>query len=133
MSAESCVFDLKAQSFQTKVLTDFIDVVGNGTLRLLEQRTYNAFDSENDSDYQDKMMPYIQTDLLVEEIANLKLETNGKALAVKKEVSKIDKDRFSALAYAIFYVCEYENQTKMFHKYEFDDLFRFRAPNIWGR
>lgn len=133
MSAESCVFDLKAQSFQTKVLTDFIDVVGNGTLRLLEQRTYNAFDSENDPDYQDKMMPYIQTDLLVEEIANLKLETNGKALSVKKEVSKIDKDRFSALAYAVFYVCEYENQTKMFHKYEFDDLFRFRAPNIWGR
>lgn len=128
-NAEECLFDMKAQSYQTKVITDFIDVVDNGTLRLLESRQYDVFAAERDETYQEKFMPFIQTDLLVDEIANLKLESNGRSLSIKKEVSKIDKDRFSALSYAIFYVLEFENTVQK-QDYDIDDIFTFRAPQI---
>ena len=128
-NAEDCLFDMKAQGNQTKVITDFIDVVDNGTLRLLESKQYDVFASERDESYQERFMPFIQTDLLVDEVANLKLETNGRNLSVKKEVKRIDKDRFSALAYAIFYALEYENVTQK-QEYDFDDIFAFRAPQI---
>ena len=60
-----------------------------------------------------RVLPYIQTDLLFEEIANLKLKhmTNG-ALSVEKVVKKVDKDRFSALSYLIFYITEYCSAVK---------------------
>lgn len=128
-NAEECLFDMKAQSYQTKVITDFIDVVDNGTLRLLESRQYDVFAVDHDENYQERFMPYIQTDLLIEEVANLKLESNGKSLAIKKEVSKIDKDRFSALAYAIFYALEFENTVQQ-QEYDLNDIFSFRAPQI---
>lgn len=128
-NAEDCLFDMKAQSYQTKVLTDFIDVVDNGTLRLLEPKQYDVFAAERDETYQEKFMPFIQTDLLIDEIANLKLESNGRSLSVKKEVSRIDKDRFSALSYAIFYVLEFENTIQK-QDYNLDDIFSFRAPQL---
>lgn len=128
-NAEDCLFDMKAQSYQTKVITDFIDVVDNGTLRLLESKQYDVFAVDHDETYQERFMPYIQTDLLIEEVANLKLESNGKSLAIKKEVSKIDKDRFSALAYAIFYALEFENTVQQ-QEYDLEDIFSFRAPQL---
>ena len=56
------------------------------------------------------MLPFIQTDFMVEEIANLKLKTlPSGAITVEKAVSKMNKDRFSALLYVIFYIMEFEN------------------------
>ena len=47
------------------------------------------------------------------EIANLKLKVmSGNNLSVEKVVRKIDKDKFSALAYCIFYILEFCNQEK---------------------
>ena len=125
-----CLYEMKAQTAQTKIIGNFIDVVDSGTLRLLEQKQYDVFAAERDEEYQGKFMPYIQTDLLVEEVANLKLETNGKNLSVKKEVGRIDKDRFSALAYVIYYILEYENNVVTTNAVDFEDIFMFRAPQI---
>ena len=125
-----CLYEMKAQTAQTKIIGDFIDVVDSGTLRLLEQKQYDVFAAERDEEYQGKFMPYIQTDLLIEEVANLKLETNGKNLSVKKEVGRIDKDRFSALAYVIYYILEYENNVVTTNTVDFEDIFMFRAPQI---
>lgn len=106
--AEKCLFDMKAQHFQSKVVADFIDVVESGKLKLLEKKQDTDFSSKDKQNMDLRVLPYIQTDLLFEEIANLKLKhmTNG-ALSVEKVVKKVDKDRFSALSYLIFYITEY--------------------------
>lgn len=129
ISAEDCLFDLKAQSYQSKVITDFIDVVDSGVLRILEQRQYDVLQSDKQIDYQDKFMPFIQTDLFVEEVSNLKLETNGKNLQVKKAVNRMNKDRWSAVAYAIFYIMEFENDTVKTYA-DYSEAFAFRAPRV---
>lgn len=106
--AEKCLFDMKAQGFQSKVITNFIDSVESGKLRLLVKKQDSDFTFKDRESIELNILPYTQTDLLFEEIANLKLKPlNSGALTVEKVVRKVDKDRFSALAYLIFYIIEY--------------------------
>ena len=47
------------------------------------------------------------------EITNLRLKVlSGNNLTVEKVVRKIDKDKFSALSYGIFYIMEFCNKDK---------------------
>lgn len=111
--AEKCLFDMKAQRYQSKVVADFIDVVESGKLKLLEKRQESDFTSKEKQNMDLNVLPYIQTDLLFEEIANLKLKNmQGGALSVEKVIKKVDKDRFSALSYLIFYITEYCSAVK---------------------
>lgn len=111
--AEKCLFDMKAQHFQSKVVADFIDAVESGKLKLLEKRQDADFTVKDKQNMELNVLPYVQTDLLFEEIANLKLKhMNNGALSVEKVVKKVDKDRFSALSYLIFYITEYCSAVK---------------------
>lgn len=107
---ENILFDMKAQSYQSKVVSYFIDAVDSGKLRLLQQRKDSDFSQAEKDDYENQVLPYIQTDFMFEEIANLKLKTlPSGAITVEKAVSKMNKDRFSCLSYLIFYIMEFEN------------------------
>lgn len=109
-NAERCLFDLKAQGIQSKIVSDFIDSVDSGKLKMLVKRKDSDFTVKEKEDMVNCVLPYIQTDFLFEEIANLKLKilSNGN-LTVEKSVKKMNKDRWSALAYVIYYIMEYEN------------------------
>ena len=101
---------MKAQSYQSRVVSYFIDAVDSGKLRLLRQRKDTDFSQAEKDDYVNKVLPFIQTDFMVEEIANLKLKTlPSGAITVEKTVSRMNKDRFSCLAYVIFYIMEFTN------------------------
>ena len=108
-NAEKCLYDLKAQSAQTRIITNFIDLVDAGKLRLLEKRdithTYKNPEIE--------LMPFVQTDLLFEEVNNLKIKyLPSGALTVEKVVGKLNKDRYSALVYLLWYIMEFCNKPK---------------------
>lgn len=125
-NCETIVFDMKAQSVQSKVITRFIDVVDSGILRLLVNKRDTDFTQKDMDDYNLKVLPYIQTDFLIEEISNLQLKQNNNGtLSVHKIVRKIDKDRWSALAYAIYYAMEYievvstDSQTQLDTMYDY--------------
>lgn len=108
--ADKCLFDLKAQSYQTKIITSFIDAIDSGRIRLLEKRQDSDFDTNDRENFKSNILPFVQTDLLFDEVGNLKLkELGGGKLSVEKIVSKLNKDRFSALAYMIFYINEFES------------------------
>ena len=104
------MFDLKAQGIQSKIVSDFIDAVDSGKLKMLIKRKDSDFTIKEKEDMVNNVLPFIQTDFLFEEIANLKLKilANGN-LTVEKSVRKMNKDRWSALAYVIYYIMEYEN------------------------
>ena len=106
--AEKCLFDMKATHLQSKVLTDFIDIVESKKLKLLEHRQDSDFSQKDKQNIDLNIVPYLQTNLLFEEIANLRLVHNKNgSLSVEKVVKKLDKDRFSALSYLIYYITEY--------------------------
>lgn len=108
--AELCLYDLKSTGNQSKIVTTFIDFINSKRLRFLENKPVSIFDEDSDYAYQSEILPFLQTNLLMEEISNLKVKhmPNG-GLSVSKVVSRLDKDRYSALAYMIWYINEYEN------------------------
>lgn len=109
--AEKCLYDMKAQGTNTRVITIFIDMIDSGKLRLLEKNS-NILSETEIKDIKSEVMPFFQTDCLFEEIINLKLKSvnGGKSLSVEKVVKRIDKDRYSALAYMLWYVNEFESK-----------------------
>ena len=119
--AETCVYNLKAQSYQTQIVANFIDVVDSGKLRLLEKKQLSDFTVAQQEDYDIEVAPYFQTDALFEEIANLKLKqlNNGK-LTIEKVVSKLDKDRVSALIYVLWYINEDSKNNSYSSDYEYE-------------
>ena len=112
-NAEKCLFDMKAQGYQTKVVSYFINAIDSGILKMLIRKQEQDFTDKEREMFDRNVMPFVNTELLFMEIANLKLKVmSGNNLSVEKVVRKIDKDKFSALSYCIFYIMEFTNQEK---------------------
>ena len=112
-NAEKCLFDMKAQGYQTKVVSYFINAVDSGMLKMLIRKQEQDFTDKEREFFDRNVLPFVNTELLFMEIANLKLKVmSGNNLTVEKVVKKIDKDKFSALSYCIFYILEFCNKEK---------------------
>lgn len=107
--AEEILYDLKAQSNNSEVIVNFIGMVDGGVFELLEKRTDGHYDIEDEDYFENEILPYVQTDYLLEEISNLKLKQlpSGK-YTIEQVTKRINKDRFSALAYGLWYIKEFE-------------------------
>lgn len=113
-NAEKCLFDMKAQGYQTKVVSYFINAVDSGMLKMLIRKQEQDFTDKEREFFDINVLPFVNTELLFMEIANLKLKVmSGNNLTVEKVVKKIDKDKFSALSYCIFYILEFTNQERI--------------------
>lgn len=117
-NAQELLFSLNSQNrdetkrdgrINSYAIVNFINCVDSQKLRLLEAKKDNEFDL-NDIEAVKEFAPYEQTNALVEEVSNLKLKhlTNGE-VTVEKVLSKIDKDRFSSLMYALWWAMTYDN------------------------
>lgn len=121
--AEQILYNLKAQSVQSKVVTNFIDMVASGRLRLLCNKQLNDFTISEQDDFDNEVAPFIQTDCLFEEVANLKLkQLPSGGVTIEKVVKKLDKDRVSALIYVLWYINEYCRNTFIISDYEYSTL-----------
>lgn len=116
------VHGLTSQSAQTEIITCFINAVESGNLRLLEKKT-NAESVEYEDD-KDLLVQHMHTDMLVEEISNLKLkELPSKKLTVERVVRRIDKDRWAALVYGIWYCKTFlEREQELIEEFNFDNF-----------
>lgn len=121
--AEQCLFDMKAQSYQTKVISHFINVVDSGILKMLIRKQAQDF-TDKEREFMDiNVMPFINSELLFIEISNLKLKVlNTNHLTVEKVVKKIDKDKFSALSYVIFYIMEFLNKDEDYCRPDYSSI-----------
>lgn len=109
-TAEEILYSIMAQKNNTEIIVNFMDMVNSGKLKLLEKRADTSKVVE-DLDYlKNEVLPFYQTDMLVDELANLKLKTlAGGKLTVEQQTKAVDKDRYSALAYVLWYIKEFED------------------------
>lgn len=109
--AEKLVYDLHSQGINTDIIINFIDMVDSQKLQLLQKNDNKDYDV-NDVDYfKSEILPFVQTDLLLEEIANLKLKKLQSGKYTTEQVTKkINRDRFSAVAYGLWYIKEFEDK-----------------------
>ena len=118
--AEKILYNLKAQSSQSEIVTNFIDVVDSGKFRMLEKRQQSDFSEKEYDDFDNCVAPYMQTDVLFEEIANLKLKhLNNGGVTIEKVVNKLDKDRVSATIYVLWYINKFCRDLYSNSEYEF--------------
>lgn len=119
-NAEKCLYDMKAQGSQTKIISHFINAVDSGMLKMLVRKQEQDF-TEKEREFMDRnVMPFLNTELLFMEISNLKLKLlSGNNLTVEKVVRKIDKDKFSALSYCLYYILEHTTKETPQEKYNF--------------
>ena len=107
IGAPKIVFCYLAQKYDNKSISNFISYVETGKLRLLEKKettTYNA----REENLRANLLPFIQTDFFMEEVSNLKLKhLNNGGLSIERVVKKMNKDRFSAVQYGLWYVSEF--------------------------
>jgi hypothetical protein len=111
MNSEKIVYALTAQGINNDIIVNFIDMIESGKLQLLEKNQDNNYDV-NDTDYfKNNILPHVQTDLLLEEIANLKLKQtqNGK-YTIEQLTKRVDKDRYSSVSMALWYIKEFESK-----------------------
>ena len=130
-NAEKCLFDMKAQGYQTKVVSYFINAVDSGMLKMLIRKQEQDFTDKEREFYDRNVLPFVNTELLFMEIANLKLKVmTGNNLTVEKVVKKIDKDKFSALSYCIFYILEFTNQERVRPSFDPSKFIMSKQPSI---
>lgn len=103
------IYCLVSQGKNTDIITTFIDYVESGKLKLV--RTYEDILSDsklqlNDEQKMNYELSAIQTQLFIDEVSNLRLVENekNKSQTVERVVKRIDKDRWSAICYALFYI-----------------------------
>ena len=101
------VFCYLAQKYDNESIPNFIDCVETGKLRLLVKKEFSAYAME-DEEFASKSMPYFQTNSFIEEVSNLKLEHLGNGgLRVKQLAKKVNKDRYSAVQYPLWYIMKH--------------------------
>ena len=118
-TAIKCVYPLKAQGINDKIVANFM-VVMNSMVELLVEADFNAMHLTKDI-FTCKELCYVHTDMLIEEINNLQTVETGvsKKLTVEPISKKYNKDRYSSLAYVLYYVAtednigEYERQEEV--------------------
>ncbi len=130
--AEKCLYALHSQGINTDIIVNFIDMVEGGKLQLLEKHQTNNYDA-NDQDFiKNNVLPHVQTDLLIEEVSNLKLKhISGGKLTTERVTKRVDRDRWSATAYGLWYIKTFEDKVKRKDTdIDMNKLFLFKPPSI---
>lgn len=101
--APKVVYDLTAQGINGDIITKFMDYVETERLKLL--KNYDEIKSKvPDVDKVGCESACLNTKFLIDEVANLKLKKTTNSITVEQQVKKVDKDRYSALAYSLYYI-----------------------------
>lgn len=141
------LFALKAQEKETKnedMVNRFMNMFNkidvnllcnpNSGIKSLEKKYKRKIkDSEEISNLQ---LPYVYTDILCEQIMNLKYKQKGNVTTVERISARIQKDMYSALLYGLFWVY-LEERKNVEHKkrqtVDLSDLMNFSMPTIKKR
>lgn len=128
---DKCLFVVNAQGINTDIIVNFIGLVDSGKLQLLNKVDQNDIDYGDNDFMTNGSLASIQTDFLIEEVANLQLKTlNGGKLTVERNSKSMDKDRYSSLSYMAYYIMTYENKAKKETTLNVSQLFQFTAPRL---
>ncbi|MGV6936003.1 DNA-packaging protein [Paenibacillus sp. CMM36] len=118
------VFALKSQNKETResdMINHFMQTFAKMDVGLLKSPHEGIKDLEKktkhkikDSDEISRLqIPYVLTDILCEEIMNLKYKQSGNDTKVERVSSRIKKDKFSALMYGLFWIHLKEQNNKI--------------------
>lgn len=101
------VYVLKSQGINGDIIRTFINYVESNILKFLKSFDDIKQSLPKDMDEDTVEILCTQVQILIDEVSNLKLKKTTNAITVEQVVKKIDKDRYSALAYALYYISQF--------------------------
>jgi ribonucleoside-diphosphate reductase alpha chain len=110
LNAPKIVYSLKSQGINGDIIRTFIDFVESGKLKLMK-----SYDDIRD-DLPKELNPVLveqlcaNTQFFIDEVSNLKLKKTQSSITVEQVLRKIDKDRFSAISYCLYYIAMFMEQ-----------------------
>lgn len=119
------LFLISSNTRETKnsdIINVFMSTIANHDVKILKSETNirATIKDKDPSKLAEKLMPFIQTDRLIDEIMNLEYIQSGNTTSVKQISRGVEKDRFSAFAYGIFYLYLLERKNKQRKRETFD-------------
>ncbi len=118
-NAPAIVYVLKAQGINADIIREFIDSVESNKLKMIKPYE-DIKDKLNKSDDKIKIEGFcLQTQLLIDEVANLRLKKTQTTYTTERVVKRIDDDRYSALSYGIYYISMFLENEQDDSEYEF--------------
>ncbi|PLR99637.1 hypothetical protein [Bacillus sp. T33-2] len=132
VGAKKVLYALTAQGINSDIIVSFIDAIESKKFLLLDKKSNSDYDASDKENFNNMILPHIQTDLLLEEVANLKLKMNQNGKYTVEQVTKrINKDRYSATAMGLWYIKEFLDKfEKETQKYDVNKLFMFKQPKV---
>lgn len=103
------VFNVMSNTKQTNssdMHNNFMTVIGNHELKLLVSESAIKEKSKGD-DYEklgERLAPHVETSLFVDEVMNLIYVAEGNRTKVKRVSTQMEKDRYSAVSYGLWYI-----------------------------
>lgn len=110
-NAPLIIYDLTAQGINGDIITKFMDYVETEKLKLLKNWT----EIKSKIPEKDRIVgeqACANTKYLIDEVANLKLKKTTNSITVEQTVKKVDKDRYSALVYGLYYISLFLERTE---------------------
>jgi len=88
----------------------------------------------NEKQIAEELRPFIETDLLVEEIMNLEYKRSGNNVKVERISRAIPNDKYMALAYALYwiYLLEQKNKVKKEKTVKPEEFVMMKSPSLVG-
>jgi ribonucleoside-diphosphate reductase alpha chain len=103
-NAPKLIYDLTAQGINGDIITKFTDYIETERLKLIKNFDEIKSSFSNEEERMESEFACLNTKFLIDEVANLKLVKTKTSITVEQTVKKVDKDRYSALAYALYYI-----------------------------
>lgn len=121
--AVKIIYDLTATGINDEIIRTFIDYVETEKLKLLKiNDEIKKTSVYGDDSLVEEERARLHTQYLIDEVSNLKLKKTKNSITVEQVQKKIDKDRYSALAYALYYIFLFlEKEAEETSAYEEDD------------
>ena len=136
-NAKRIVYGIEAQSNNTEMITNFINVVETKTLRLLEPFDVNKALDIPDNDYlASEILPSLRTENFISEVQNLTVEQiPGSGKLKIGQLVRADKDIFSAVEMGSWYIMKFKNNGYEEEEEDFASVFgnMIRQPVIRRR
>lgn len=101
---------------------NFMTVISNHDLKLLVSESV-VKEKDKSKDYEkvaERLVPHIETSLFVDEVMNLTYEGRGNRTIVKRVSKSMEKDRYSAVSYGLYYIYLEESKNQQRKRETFD-------------
>jgi ribonucleoside-diphosphate reductase alpha chain len=117
--APPIIYGLKAQGINADIIRIFIDSIESNKLKLVKSFDDIKEHLSKEEDTVNIEVACSQMQLLIDEVANLKLKKTEKTITVEQVLKKVDKDRYSATAMGLYYIYQFLEQDEQDSDYDF--------------